>query len=217
MCFWCLCVLATIVTGVAVFSAVAMTRQSDPATDTVTAAAPPSSAPTSAPPTYTPSSGPTSAPPTSVPSIRSNGTTSLSFASPPESSWSPPPLVITLCVLAGAAVLAVCSCTAWRHYRSRAALAAAVWHQPPRVSAPDGKTDLQAEIRQVASIRARHAAWRLEDVAEEDIDMSDMPAVSAIHYNLSPSETLEGEYFNEAARNNDKDEDDATLVLDQHE
>ena len=68
------------------------------------------------------------------------------------------------------------------------------------------------------AIRARIARppvaeWRLVDVVEEDdIDMSDMPEISAVHYGMSPSETLEGDCFKAAVKKDD-DDDDATLVL----
>lgn len=88
---------------------------------------------------------------------------------------------------------------------------------PPRLVVAEGTTDLQAELRQVDAIRVRHASaakpnaeWRVADVDEDDIYMEDMPAVTAVHYGLSPSETLEGDHFGDPRHN---DDDDATLVL----
>lgn len=79
-------------------------------------------------------------------------------------------------------------------------------------------TDSEAEQRQVDAIRARlvdspKPVWRLADIAEDDIDMDDMPEITAVHYGMSPSETLEGDTFKAAAVAHD--DDDATLVLDQ--
>jgi hypothetical protein len=59
--------------------------------------------------------------------------------------------------------------------------------------------------------------WRLDDVTEDDIDIGNWPAITAIHYNLSPSETLEGANFGlpaDAGARNDDDDDEDTIVLD---
>jgi cytoskeletal protein RodZ len=237
LCFWCLCVFATAVVGAIIALVVTQspTHANDPTTDSsvifATTAQPSSAAPTSATPT---TARPTSATPTTSPTAPSisdddddNSTTTtttvLAAASTPA-SWSPPPLLITLCTLTGAAVLILCFCVAWKHRAAPAKYAPAARYEQQQQPAPvaaEETTDLQAELRQVDAIRARHAAapkpqnkWRLADVSEEDIvDMDDMPAITAIHYGLSPSETLEGDQQFNAAAADDDDDDDATLVL----
>lgn len=88
--------------------------------------------------------------------------------------------------------------------------------QRPRVQPKFDASTINAEAEQaeVECVRervckpteARIPPWRLEDVKEEDIDMTSMPDVSAIHYGLSPGEVLEG------SDNNDDDDDDDSAV-----
>lgn len=195
----------------------------NPTGEPTTSTRAPSLSPTGEPSTtYAPTSEPTSGyTPTTVPGNMSN--LDLSTAGAP--SYKMPPLLITLCTLVAAAVLMVCVCTAWKKYRSTTATAAAGVAPPvkytlaARVHKDDASTiDHVSEQLQVEAARARVVSpggnWRLGFVSEDDVDMQDMPEVSAIHYGLSPSETLEGDTFHAgdaaAAAASDGDDDDDT-------
>jgi hypothetical protein len=110
------------------------------------------------------------------------------------------------------------ACCGIVYWRRRSAQNAKFWFQdrgsfeyvnvaaPPRVSVSEASVvavpctyDVKAEQGEVERIRKRvhqqqqARPWTIDDVNEDDIDMSNMPEISAIHYGMSPGETLEND------------------------
>lgn len=121
-----------------------------------------------------------------------------------------PPLLITACALSGFACLLGCIYAARRRYQlQKAAMWVHTEARSPRivaVSRPNPHSIVPVKVR---ALRAPPPVpeWRLTDVAEEDIDMDDMPPITAIHYGLSPNDQLEGGRFDSVADDDDDPDD----------